>query len=66
MNANADLERLALRVLVAEGLVTALTNSAVRLTACLHGEMEQLEWTQKTGREGWSMRSRCYVRTWDP
>jgi hypothetical protein len=52
MNANAELERLTQRALVAEGLVAALTHSAVRLSICLHGELERPAWKQKTGREG--------------
>jgi hypothetical protein len=37
---------------VAEGLVTALTNSALRLSVNLQTELERPEWKQKTGREG--------------
>jgi hypothetical protein len=45
-------ERQTQRALAAEGLVTTLTNSAMRLSACLQAELNRSEWQQKTGREG--------------
>ena len=47
MNENPQIER----ALVAEGLVAALTNSALRLGFCLQAELERPEWHQKSGRE---------------
>jgi hypothetical protein len=45
-------ERLTQCALIAEGLVTALTNSAVRLSACLQAEQARPAWQHKTAREG--------------
>jgi len=48
MNENPQIER----ALIAEGLVAALTDAAVRLRACLQAELARPGWEQKTGREG--------------
>jgi len=49
---NSESERQTQRALVAEGLVAALTDSALRLSACLQAELERPGWKDKTGREG--------------
>jgi hypothetical protein len=52
MNAEAELQRQTRRALVAEGLVAALTDAAVRLSANLQAELKRPQWEQKTAREG--------------
>jgi len=52
MSAETELKRQTQRALVAEGLVTALADAAVRLSASLQAELNRQEWQQKTGREG--------------
>jgi hypothetical protein len=58
-------ERLAQRTLVVEGLVTALTNSALRLSVGLQAELDRQEWKHKTAREGLEHALTLLGRTWD-
>jgi hypothetical protein len=47
-----ELDRERRRALVAEGLATALTEAARRLSRYLQVELQRPEWEQKTGKPG--------------
>jgi hypothetical protein len=52
VNTEGELQRQTRRAQVAEGLVAALTDAAMRVSAHLQAELKRPAWEQKTGKEG--------------